>query len=165
MIKKNINDLLFHASHGLCRIEKISRDSEDKETTVFVLIPVLKSFAKVRFMIPENKFEDSGFKTLMTVPEANQILDFFKTGKKPDSGQNWDMAIHIADEAHSGQTGKDLRKRQQLGQYVKALAGEISCVLQISIQEACDRIRKNLRQQCVIKAGVLVALAEVGNSC
>ncbi|HXV27473.1 MAG TPA: hypothetical protein VD913_00765, partial [bacterium] len=63
------DDLLYHSVHGLCRVAQVSRKPETKEVS-YSLLPVPANRAKIRFIIPQSSFENSGFSKLITVKEA-----------------------------------------------------------------------------------------------
>ena len=61
------DDLLFHATHGLCRIIEMLRRSGSEEAR-YVLVPVLQDQGKVRYIIPESMLAGSGFVTVGLPP-------------------------------------------------------------------------------------------------
>ncbi len=159
-----VDDLLFHSSHGLCRVSEITPASGAGETS-YVLLPLLRNQSKSRFIIPAAMLADSGFNKLMSVREANSIMEYFKTGRKKDSdlSPTWAMAAMIHLESSSQETARDVRKRQKMAQCVKGLAGELAYVLQTTVKEICDAIRKNLELILTINPIVLVALSNAEN--
>ncbi len=161
-IKETIakDDLLFHSVHGLCRVASVSPGAQSKESS-YLLFPVPSNRAKARFTIPESLLVDSGFSKLISVKEANAILEYFKTGAKKASecGQAWTLASMIWSESLSKDPVKDTRKRQMLGRSVKGLAGEIAYVLKFTIKEVATKIQRNLGSPSKINPLVLTALA------
>lgn len=153
------NDLLFHASHGLCRVTTISKSPASKEMD-YSLLPVNTNHAKVRFVIPQSSFENSGFNKLISPKDAHSILEFFKTGKKKDSssGQAWEVAEMISLESSRKDAVKDNKKQQRLSVCVKSLASELAFVLNTTVPEITEKMRKNLRAVSAIHPLVLNAL-------
>jgi RNA polymerase-interacting CarD/CdnL/TRCF family regulator len=157
------HDLLFHSAHGLCRVAGIIRSAQSKELS-YSLLPISSNEGKVRFIIPDSSFEDSGFSKLITVKEANAILEYFKTGHKKDSeyGQAWTLAMMIWSESCGKDSVKDARKRQRLARSVKGLADELAFVLKMTAREIAERIQTHLGAISNINPVVLAALANVG---
>ncbi len=156
------DDLLFHAVHGLCRVTTITQSAQSRDVT-YSLLPVSSNKAKARFTILESSLEDSGFSKLISVKEANKILEYFKTGNKKDSesGQAWTQAVMIWSESLNKDSVKDARKRQRLERSVKGLAGELAFVLKFTLKEMAVKIQRNLGAISKINPLVLTALANV----
>lgn len=162
MMKKPIikDDLLFHSVHGLCRVASINRAIPPSEAS-YSLLPIPTNRAKVRFTIPLSSLENSGFSKLISVKQANAILEYFRTGEKKDSenGPAWILAEILRAESFSKDPAKDARKRQRLEQSVKGLAGELAFVLKLDMKETAAKIRKNLGSS--INPLVLTVLSNV----
>lgn len=155
------DSLLFHPTHGLCRVSAVLQGPAPDEIR-YELLPMLQHQAKIRYIVPQKMLTESGFHPLMTVRQAKSILEFFKTGKKKksnQSGEAWAMAVVIHTESFNRENMKDSRMRQKLSLSVKALSAELAFILHLSVKEVCDAIRQNLRQQsAAINRGVLTAL-------
>ena len=154
--------LLFHPTHGLCRVALILGTAESKEVS-YSLLPVARNSAKVRFIVPQSSLENSGFSKLISAKEANAILEYFKTGAKKDSecSPTWTLAVVIWSESCSKESAKDTRRRQRVERSVKGLAGELAVVLKINLKEITEKIQKNLGNVSTINPLVLTALANV----
>lgn len=163
-MKLNVSkdDLLFHAVHGLCRVKIVTKPSGSEEAN-YTLLPVTAGHGKVRFMISESSLENSGFAKLISVIEANEILNFLKTGSKKASSQDhaWAYAETVRSESCSAELVKDRRKSQLLDRSLKSLASELSFVLNYTLKETADKIQKNLAALSKINPMVLSALANV----
>ncbi len=163
-MKENIviDDLLFHSVHGLCRVSAVTPSAPSAEAS-YSLLPASSNRANVRFIVPESSLEESGFSKLISIREANAILEYFKTGDKKESecGQAWTQAMMIWSESSGKDLAKDTRKRQKLERSVKGLAGELAFVLQFTLKEIANRIQKNLGVISKINPLVLTALANV----
>ena len=171
-------DLLYHAVHGLCRVSEIvKRNQSGKETLCYSLVPKVGNKMKVRFIIAVAGMEDSGFHGLISVKQANEILDYLKSGdsaaipsgvepKEPFSAvpenQTWDLAHMIWSFSHNHLEVKDQKKRQQLERSVKGLVGELAFVFKMTLKEAAARIQKSLGNVSKINPAVLLALAHAG---
>lgn len=140
-------DLLFHPVHGLCRVDRVTRQSRPGGTVpCYSLVPKTMSKMKVRFIIAAPEMEVSGFHKVISTKEANKILDYLKAG---DSGadqtdQTWTLARNILSFAKDKLKTRDQRKRQLLEHSIKGLVGELACVFHLSLNEAASRIEKNL---------------------
>lgn len=158
------DDLLFHSVHGLCRVSQITRSGRPEEVS-YSLLPVSSNKTKVRFVVPQSSMENSGFGKLISVPEANAILEYLKTGDKKDSecGQTWALAETVWSEATSKEPVKDSRKRQKLEQSVKGLAGELAYIFNITLKQVAVKIQRSLGSVSSINPLVLSALANVGD--
>ena len=156
------HDLLFHSTHGLCRVVAVTESAQSAEIS-YSLLPVSSNRAKVRFIIPASSLENSGFSKPISVKEAHAILEYFKTGDKKDSecGQAWTQSVMIWTESCGKSSVKDARKRQRLERSVKGLASELAFVLKITAREIADRIQKNMGSIANINPLVLAALSNV----
>ena len=156
--------LLFHATHGLCRVDKVNLEEGE---IVYVLLPVLQQYAKARFLIPQKTFEHSGFNQLLAVSESQSLLDFFKNGKpkKAKLSPVWEMAVFIMAASRNLENAKDWKMRDQLNKSVKSIVGQLACSLKLNIWEICELIRDKLKEHSAINPGVLEALAKAESDC
>ncbi len=156
------DDLLFHSVHGLCRVATVTPSAQPKEVN-YSLLPVSSNKGKVRFIIPESSLENSGFSKLISVKEANAILDYFKTGDKKDSecGQAWTLAETVWSESYGTEAVKDKKKRQLLERSVNGLVGELAFVLNSTLKQIAERIQRNLGAISKINPLVLTVLGNV----
>ena len=157
MTKKILKDeLLFHSVHGLCRVAGITRDS-------YSLRPVVQSRSNARFTVPGDLLESSGFNRMVSVKEADEILEYFKTGEKRKSaeGTAWTMAVALRAEARSKEVSKDKRKSQQLAQLVRSLANELAIVQQSNLQDTLLKMREKFEPVSKINPLVLATLTNV----
>lgn len=161
MAKQMIKDLLFHATHGLCRITAI-----DPDGISCVLSPVAQNHAKARFIVPLKMLPEAGFNKLMSVLEARSVLEYLKSGNKKNSkpGNAWVMAAEICTESASGSDKKDGRARQKIEKNVRSLSSELAYVLEISIEETCRTMLKNLKEISAVHPSVLVAFSKAVNA-
>lgn len=159
--KVSKDDLLFHASHGLCRVTAVSVNPKSRETT-YELLPVLQNYARTRFLVPETVLADSGFNKLISVREARAILEYFKTGKKKSSnaGSAWVMAEEIRLESRSDESARGSKTRQRMTQCVRGLSSELAYVLQLSVKEICEIMKGHLSHGSAIHQPVMAALMD-----
>lgn len=156
------DDLLFHSTHGLCRVAAVTLSARSKEAD-YLLLPVSANQGKVRFTIPGNSLESSGFSKLISVKEAQAILEYFKTGDKKDfkCSQAWAQAMTVCAESCGKELVKDKRQRQMLERSLKGLAGELALVLKLTLKEMAEKIQKNLEAFSKINPLVLTTLEAV----
>ena len=156
------DDLLFHSVHGLCRVAAVSTPPSVPEIS-YTLIPVTLTHAKVRFTVPKNSLESSGFNKLIKTKDAKEILEYFRTGVKKNSagGSAWLLAMTIWTEACSKESVKDVRRRQRLERSVHGLAEELALVLKTSAFEIAEKMQDNLSKMTVVNPVVLAALASI----
>ncbi len=165
MSRKEIaaGDLLYHGVHGLCRIDKVIKGSgADKKSLQYSLVPKVPNKMKMRFIIGGDDIEASGFHTVISLKEANRILEYFKNGdhKEVFIGKNetWDLAQALLSLSHDHPEAKDQRKRQLLERSIKGLLGELAFVLKMTLPETAMQIRKNLEASSKINPLVVTAL-------
>ena len=176
-------DLLFHPVHGVCRVSKITKQNESKKEVVYYsLIPKLPSHMKARFVVATHDIPMSGFHCLVSLKEANDILEYLKKGHavtnssapKQDSAsaasssassiaepenQTWALAKAILSCSIDKSEARDQRKRQMLDRSAKGLIAELAFVLEITAKEAVARVRRSLERTSKVNPLVLTALA------
>ena len=165
MMKKFVPGvLLFHSIHGLCRIKEIIQQKQmDKAALYYALIPQMGTRTSERFLIPVEHVETSGFHSPASLQQANAALDFLKGYGKllTQTIPLWVMAKEILVFCQETPQATDQRTRQALQRSVRGLIGELAIVLEISLQEAATKVRKNL--QCSFKLNPLL-LAALSNA-
>ena len=151
-------DLLYHSVHGLCRVREIIKE---KKILYYSLVPKTTSHMKVRFVIAISDIETSGFHLLVSLKEANEILDYFKAGDLTEvqDKQTWALAKAILSFSRDKSEVKDQRKRQALERSANGLVRELALVLEVSVEEAAARVRKSLGRASKINPLVLDALS------
>jgi RNA polymerase-interacting CarD/CdnL/TRCF family regulator len=166
MIQEKIasGDLLYHAVHGLCRMDRMIKQSQSGKTVLcYSLVPKITNKMKMRFIIGAEDIQISGFHELVTLKEANRILEYLKMGDQNghSAGKNetWSLAQTILVIAQEKAQGKDQRKRQTLDRSVRGLLGELAFVFKITLKETAARIQKSLGSVSKINPLVIAALA------
>lgn len=163
MLKKiRKNDLMFHSVHGLCRVAEIPK-SATAAAGNYSFVPVFQSRSKARFTVSREFLETAGFNKLISAKEANEILEYFKTGTKKASavGGAWDLAVLLREESLSKEPMRDKRRAQKVNHSAKRLASEMAIVLQSTVREMADKIRENLEAVSKTNPMVLAALENV----
>lgn len=166
MVQKKIaqGDLLFHAVHGVCRVDQIGmEDPANGEVLSYSLVPNTVNRMKVRFVVPEARMEISGFHTLISAKEAREILEYLKMGKLTadcEEGQAWVLAKAILASSQEGPGIKDARKRQMIERSAKGLVGELAFVLKMTLQETAASVKKSLGNPSSIPPTLLAALTD-----
>lgn len=171
-------DLLYHATHGLCRVDGITKESQaGKVALCYSLVPKTANRMKARFVIWANDIKISGFHVPVSLKEANKILESLKSGdiKKVLSGvkpkaaslfaqenQTWTMARDVLSFSKGNLEAKDQRKRQMLENSARGLVGELAVVFKTSMREAAEMVRKSLGSISKINPTVLTALEHAG---
>jgi hypothetical protein len=166
-------DLLYHSTHGLCRVERVTRPSASgQEGLSYSLVPKVAAKMKSRFVISASDLEISGFHGLVSPKEANKILNYLKSGNgksrpgtdstQAPQDQAWGLAHALQTFAYDKFEAKDQRKRQALERSARGLVGELSCVFKITLKKTADRVLKNLGHTSRINPSVLSALALAG---
>lgn len=151
-------DLLYHSVHGLCRVKEVlNQNQADKKS--YAIVPKLTSLAKVRFVVSAEDVKASGFHSPVSLAEANQILEYLKTGEKTaKENETWSLAETILSFSHDKSEARDQRKRQILARSARGLIGELAFVLEITVQEVVAKMRKSLTRSSKINPLVLTAL-------
>ncbi|HNX68260.1 MAG TPA: hypothetical protein PLL75_01190 [Candidatus Omnitrophota bacterium] len=153
-------DLLFHAAHGLCRVERlIGRDRAGK-TPGYSIVPRTMSRMKVRFLVPASDLEVSGFHRIVSRKAANKILDYLKSGRTDteETDQAWVLARNILSFSADKLKTRDQRKRQLLEHSVRGLVGELACSFKITLREAVSKVEKSLMKMSKSDPLVFAAL-------
>lgn len=181
MIQEEIaqGDLLFHAVHGLCRVDEVDKQSQSgREVICYSLVPKVSNRMKVRFLIAGADMDASGFHVLISIKEANEILEYLKaqdrTALPPireakagspsplPENQAWGLARAILSFSRPDLDIKDQRKRQMLDRSAKGLVRELALVLKMNLKETAAKVRKSLGDAPKINPSVLVALTRAG---
>lgn len=160
-------DLLYHSTHGLCRVERVTHPGPS-----YSLVPKIAVKMKSRFVISATDMEVSGFHRLISPREANKILRYLKVGNgkkhsKPSVSSNpqvhaWGLAQGLLGFAYDKFEAKDQKKRQALERSVRGLVGELSCVFKLTPKKTVGKIQKNLGRTSRINPSVLSALTLAG---
>ncbi len=162
--------LLYHATHGLCSVKKLVKQKEaGKDTLFYALEPSTANHMKMRFVIPAEGMEISGFHSLVSMAEANQILKYLKEGSPTDPVKGTDheaasVAKEILSFSHDQKEVKDQRSRQRMSRLVNGLVGELAVALKITLKETAQLIQKSLGRVSKINPLVLTALENVGEN-
>jgi len=182
MIQEKIarGDLLFHSSHGLCRVDELMKENHaGKEVLCYSLVPKVATRAKARFIIEGASLRTSGFHPLISTKEANKILDYLAAGKAEaappgrdaKSGHGlvqehhaWSLAKEILFFCSQDLEAKNKSKRQALERSIKGLVGEFSFVFKITSKEAADKIQKCLRGIAKTNPVILGILDQAGTN-
>ena len=169
MSKKIVQgDLLYHSVHGLCRVKEIIEQGQsNKKALYYSLVPKLNTQMKVRFVIAVDDIEISGFHLLVSLKEANEILEYLKTDEADPSdfdqdNQTWALAKSILSFSHDKSEARDQRKRQILERSANGLVRELAFVLEIPVKESAAKVRKSLQRTSKINPLVLTALEHAG---
>lgn len=171
MKKKKINqgDLLYHAVHGLCRVADVEEGDTAGET-YYALVPKLRKTLSVRYVMSSADIENSGFHKLISVKEANKILEYFKAGVPEANAkdrvpgtfavetQTWALAKEILLGCHEEWQSKDQRRRQKMERSARGLVEELAFVLGESKEEVAAKVKKNLGSSSKLHAAIAVAL-------
>ncbi len=165
-------DLLYHAVHGLCRVDEIMNENQSgKEVLRYSLVPkVANNKMKVRFVLAGADLETSGFHGLISLKEANKILEYLEAGdiaaesSPRPKDQAWELAKVILSFSRENWEVKDQRKRQMLERSAKGLVGELAFVFKTTLKEAAVKVRKSLGDGSKINLSVLTALAHASEN-
>lgn len=170
-------DLLYHAVHGTCRVNEIRKQKQSgKQVLYYSLVPKIANHMKIRFVIAAVDMEASGFHVLISLKEANKILNYLKAGDKvttplattpkassfAEQNQTWGLARAILSFSHEKFEAKDQRKRQLLERSAKGLVGELAFVFRSTLKETATKVQKSLGSTSKINPSVLLALAGAG---
>ncbi len=172
-------DLLYHAVHGLCRMDKMTKEKQGgKDVIMYSLVPKVANRMKMRFTIAATDLEASGFHTVVSLKEANKILDYLKAGDKEaipaesapravsafaQPVETWGLAQTILSFAREKFEAKDQRKRQMLERSAKGLVGELAFVFKSSLKETAEKVQSSLGKPSKVNPSVLLALTNAGD--
>lgn len=171
-------DVLYHSIHGMCRVERIVKQNQSGQDTLsYSLVPKLFTRMKIRFMIPAEEIEKSGFHVPVSVDEADEILEYLKKGKvtadvrpqdigRPSFAEEngtWALARSILSFVQ-GSDSRDSRKRQNIARTVKGLVRELAYVWDISVKDSAAKIQKNLEKTSKLPPVMLDAFADAADA-
>lgn len=154
-------DLLFHAAHGLCRVERVTEETQSgRRVPRYSIVPRVMSKMKVRFVVAASDLEMSGFHRLVSAKEANKILHYLRSGdtRLVQTDQTWILAKNILSFSGDKLKTRDQRKRQLLEHSVRGLVGELACAFKTPLKETAARIEKSLKKISKPDPLVLAAL-------
>ncbi|MBI4388232.1 MAG: hypothetical protein HY582_04245 [Candidatus Omnitrophica bacterium] len=170
------DDLMYHSAHGLCRVNELIKENRSgKEVLCYALVPKVATRNKVRFVVADSDLGISGFHPLVSVKEADEILEYLKAGDItaiPGNGEPkvasrfaqenhpWKLAEELLSFSNAGVEIKDKRKRQVLERSIKGLVEELALVFQITLKETATKIRKCLGSLSGISPLILGALEQ-----
>ncbi len=155
---------LFHSTHGSCQIkEVITQTSAGKSQSYYSLESKQTRFKGVRFLVDVHQVETSGFHPLLTVKEANKIVDYLKTANAKDAqlgveqpkkilsliqeNNPWSFARVVLIFARE-KDGKDAKgRREMLTRAARGLIHELSFSLEVLEEEAVPIIKKSLKSR------------------
>ena len=159
-------DLVYHAVHGLCRVDEIAKENHSgREVRCYSLVPNTTNRMKVRFVVSVVDIQASGFHAPVSLKEAHEILDYLRAGiltSTTAEDQAWVLAKAILSSSRDNLEFKDARKRQMLERSAKGLVGELAFVLKMTLKEAATNVQKSLGSASQISPMVLAALAHAG---
>ncbi len=182
MIQEKIvlGDLLYHSAHGLCRVNELIKENHtDKKVLRYALVPKVATRMRARFVIESPSMQASGFHHLVSVNEANEILEYLAAGEtevipsgseakaerhSTQENHPWNLAKEILSSCGQDFEAKNKRKLQALERSVKGLVGEFAFVFKITAKETAVKIRKCLRGISKINPLVLSMLEEAGSN-
>jgi RNA polymerase-interacting CarD/CdnL/TRCF family regulator len=155
--------LLFHSSHGPCRITDIIKQTESGGGQYYYSLESKQPrFKRARFLVDSDQVEASGFHLALSPKEANQILDYLKTSDPSNRGLGKEQSemilglikkntpwafsrvILIFSLEKDGKAAKG--KREMLDRAAKGLIRELSFALEIPEEEAFFRMKKSLKR-------------------
>lgn len=177
--------LLFHSTHGLCRITDIIKKAQDGPAGYcYVLRSQEKMFRETRFVVEAARVETSGFHPTISANEANKILSYLRNPPKirHASEKTQEVDIHktvmtLIEENAPWAFGKVLSiysqekngkgakgKREMLSRAAKGLTRELSFALNSTQKEACDLLQKTLAHTAKKNFWVLQTISTIRDS-
>ena len=159
-------DLLYHAVHGLCRVDEITKENHSgREVPCYSLVPKTANRMKVRFVVSVVDLQASGFHAPVSLKGAREILEYLRAGTLSActaDDQAWVLARAILSSSRDNLEFKDARKRQMLERSAKGLVGELAYVFKMTLKETAASVQKSLGNTSQISPMVLAALAHAG---
>lgn len=166
-------DLLYHAFHGLFRVDEVIKQNQSEGSVrCYSLVPQKADRSKTRFTVAVAGIGDSGFHALVSLREANEILQYLRkkvvtalppraaSKSAPSAPQDnaWNLAQAILSFSFEKPEAKDQRSRQKLERSAKGLVGELALVFNTTLKEAAAKVKKSLGVASRINPSVLTAL-------
>ncbi|MBI2167646.1 MAG: hypothetical protein HYU34_05350 [Candidatus Omnitrophica bacterium] len=170
-------DLLYHAFHGLFRVDEVIQQRQPGgPVRCYSLVPQKADKSKTRFTVAVTGIGDSGFRALVSLREAKEILQYLgkrvvaaipsravsKAGSSILQDNAWNLAQTLLSFSFEKPEAKDPRSRQKLERSVKGLVGELALVFNMTLKEAAAKVRKSLGAASRVNPSVLAALAHAG---
>lgn len=169
MLQKELaaGDLLFHAVHGVCRVDTIVNENHSgKEVRCYSLVPKVASRMKVRFVVSVVDVQASGFHAPVSLKEAREILDYLKAGvltAAPRQDEAWALARAILSSQCDKPELKDAKKRQMLERSAKGLVSELAFVFKMTLKDVAASVQRSLGNVSEISPMILAALAHAAS--
>ncbi len=170
--------LLYHSSHGPCRVKDIIKESQSgKDQYYYSLESKQPRFRGAKFLIDSNQVETSGFHPAISQEEAHKILDYLGTSDPDDrklgdkqpkvilsliqENAPWSFArvVLIFSREKDGKGAKG--KREMLGRAAKGLVLELSFALEIPEEEGLVKLKKSLKRNAKVNPWVLDTISSV----
>ena len=164
-------DLLYHAVHGVCRVQEIVKQvRSDEEVSYCAMVPHRTQTSQVRFLVALEEIDLSGFHELISLEEAEKIVEYFKAGhtspvEAPVSfaqdTRTWALAKTLMLCSRDEVVAKDQKRRQFLSRSAKGLIGELAFVFNVPLKKAALMVQSHLARTARINPTVLAALAQI----
>jgi RNA polymerase-interacting CarD/CdnL/TRCF family regulator len=167
-----VGSLLYHAVHGVCRVEKIEKRKHlGKSVLSYSLAPAKYDNMQSRFSVSD--IEGSGFHAIITMAEAKKILKYLTTrnskvipqdvlAKEGSSlihqNKTWGLAQAIV--SYEKQEIKSRIKREVLDRSARGLVRELAFVFNSSLKVSANRVQKSLESKSKVHPLVLEALEQ-----
>jgi len=171
-------DLLYHSSHGPCRIKDILKETQSgKSRYCYELESRQAHLGRSRFLVDTDQVETSGFHPAISRKEANRILNYLKTNDPKDRSLGmkqaqvvlglieentpWAFAraILILARETNGKGAKG--KREMLGRAAKGLAFELAFAFAIPNEEGVLLMKKSLKQKAKTNPWALETISNI----
>lgn len=142
------NDLFFHYVHGLYRLVTIAKPYSKEEEIIYTLLPVEPSKVMMKFHISENCFDDSGFNAMISVREAQRVLDFLggKKIKPREQSRVWKLAQSILEVNSASNIPETPKMRKDIERSLKSLIYQLGFILNLPVRKITNQVQDALSQ-------------------
>ena len=158
----NKGDILYHATHGLCRVKGVvERSILGESDFCYYLEPERIGKVNARFFVALNRIHEAGFHRPLTADRAKKILDYLKKGhaasglsRKVENDDLLTLSQKKTPRAYADillllVEDKDVlsnRKKSRLFRYAAdILAHELALALNISVKRANLRMWNSMK--------------------
>jgi len=170
--------LLFHPSHGICRIRGIVRRPElTTDGLCYWIEPKGKGRSTVCFFITRGRLAESGFHIPASEKKASEIVDYLKKGEKQkrlmgiervetlralakkNNALVYARVLHMIIDHQDQKVGREMR--QFFKYYFEGLVRELSFSLRLTVSQASTLVKASLQERTKLEEWILKIIDSV----
>ena len=170
--------LLFHPSHGVCRIRGIvSRPELAMDGLCYWIEPKKRGRSTVCFFITTSRLPESGFHIPASGKKASEVVDYLKNGEKQkrlmgmervetlralakkNTALDYAKALHMIIDHPEQEVNREMR--QLFKYYLEGLVRELSFSLELTVSLAAALVKASLQERTKLEEWILKVIDSV----